>query len=665
MTGVIATIPRIQFSNALGLPLAGGKLTTYLAGTTTPEPTYQDQDLTIANPTTITLDSTGSCVLWLDPEKSYKFLLKSSLGVTQPGWPVDNISGAANVVSLQPTLGLYAKLTVLADAIGSALLGFIQAGANALKRTVFDKLREVPLTPQDFGALVFNAGAKDPGDGHSHYTPTFESWRKAIQAALDAASLRGGGTVLIPYRSTPYLIDDYLKVGSNVRMKFEGTIKLADYTTIGGILIIEGSDVLIENPLIDGSDIYAGGSGQNGIGIISGNHIRVLGGRIVNCARGQDFVTIGSPNDGGKAVQIEDGTGEDILIDGTSASNCFIAWSCLRDGVNASPYYGVRFLNTKADNCDILTMFRQINLSDTTGLQHTVQFSNFYAVNCGAFEGVMQFSRASNIMVSDGHVVNHPGVVTTSLIRGNHRNCSFSNIMFSGNASAILDLDPGTYSPDASYPPDNNRYDIHHVGTVGYLINSSGSVLKNSGGRFQLQNDVTTGFFGYELRNGYSTFEVSQGGKAAVVGTNTNFTPSTAVQKFAQLPVNYSLPTLQFPSGTWTPEDGSGAGLSLAGSYGDYTRTSVVSASLRVSYPPNGSSAVARVTGLPFAMANKGGRVLRGFSLGFSDVGFPISAIIANAGDNSLIFVKMDGSLVTNSELAGKTIDGVMTYFPA
>jgi hypothetical protein len=151
MTGVIATIPRIQFSNALGLPLAGGKLYTYLAGTTTPVATYQDQDLTTENENPIQLDSAGSCMIWLDPAKSYKFVLKSALGITQPGWPVDNISGAANTVSLTPTLSAYAKLTALAASIGAMLVGFIQLGAGAIIRTVLDELRErVSIT--QFGA---------------------------------------------------------------------------------------------------------------------------------------------------------------------------------------------------------------------------------------------------------------------------------------------------------------------------------------------------------------------------------------------------------------------------------------------------------------------------------------------------------------------------------
>lgn len=139
MTGVIATIQRIQFFNALGAPLAGGRLLTYLAGTTTPADTFQDQALTVKNTNPIVLDATGSCVIWLDPAKSYKFVLKDKKGVIQPGWPVDNVSGAATQTSLTPTLSTYTKLTALAAATGASLISCIAAGSGAIKRTLLDR----------------------------------------------------------------------------------------------------------------------------------------------------------------------------------------------------------------------------------------------------------------------------------------------------------------------------------------------------------------------------------------------------------------------------------------------------------------------------------------------------------------------------------------------
>jgi hypothetical protein len=155
MTGVIATIPRLQFYTPAGAPLAGGKLYTYLAGTTTPATTYQDQGLTTQNENPILLDSTGSCSIWLDPAKSYKFVLKNAQGAIQPGWPIDNVSGAANVISLQPTLSAFAKLVVLAAAGGSALVGFAQSLAGTVQRTLADVLSDT-ISVKDFGLVGDN-----------------------------------------------------------------------------------------------------------------------------------------------------------------------------------------------------------------------------------------------------------------------------------------------------------------------------------------------------------------------------------------------------------------------------------------------------------------------------------------------------------------------------
>lgn len=126
MTGVIATIPRYQFSNSLGVPLVNGTVTVYLAGSTTPTNTWQDQAQTTLNTNPVTLDSRGECVLWLDPTISYKFLLKDSGGSTQ--WTTDNISGAGSAAN---TLR-----TDLAASSGASLISWIRAVAGAVVYTL-------------------------------------------------------------------------------------------------------------------------------------------------------------------------------------------------------------------------------------------------------------------------------------------------------------------------------------------------------------------------------------------------------------------------------------------------------------------------------------------------------------------------------------------------
>lgn len=78
-----------EFDNN-GLPLNGGKVFTYEAGTTTPKDTYTDSSGSIANTNPIILDSSGRADIWLG-DGGYKFVLKTSADVTIK--TVDNVGG--------------------------------------------------------------------------------------------------------------------------------------------------------------------------------------------------------------------------------------------------------------------------------------------------------------------------------------------------------------------------------------------------------------------------------------------------------------------------------------------------------------------------------------------------------------------------------------------
>ncbi len=89
-------VPHYQFFGATGQPLAGGKLYTYSAGTTTPAPTYADSSAGVQNSNPIILDAGGYATIWLGPQ-SYNIVLKNSAGVLQ--WSVDNVSNLGLLVS--------------------------------------------------------------------------------------------------------------------------------------------------------------------------------------------------------------------------------------------------------------------------------------------------------------------------------------------------------------------------------------------------------------------------------------------------------------------------------------------------------------------------------------------------------------------------------------
>jgi len=131
-----------QFFDNNGIPLAGGLVYTYAAGTTTPQATYTTSAGSIAHANPIVLDSAGRTPsggeIWLTDAVAYKFVLKTS-GASTIG-TYDNVTGNAS--------GIYAAF---AASSGSSLVGFIQTGTGAVATTAQAKMRQW-VSVIDFGA---------------------------------------------------------------------------------------------------------------------------------------------------------------------------------------------------------------------------------------------------------------------------------------------------------------------------------------------------------------------------------------------------------------------------------------------------------------------------------------------------------------------------------
>lgn len=125
-----------QFFTDAGVPLAGGKLYTYAAGTTTPAATYTSSSGGTAHTNPIILNSAGRVPseIWLTSGSSYKFILKTSADVLIGTY--DNIVGANDIVYIND----------------SADISFIQSGTGAVETTAQLKMREW-VSPHDFGAV--------------------------------------------------------------------------------------------------------------------------------------------------------------------------------------------------------------------------------------------------------------------------------------------------------------------------------------------------------------------------------------------------------------------------------------------------------------------------------------------------------------------------------
>jgi len=89
-----------QFFDNNGVPLAGGLIYTYAAGTTTPQVTYTTSAGTIAHTNPIVLNSAGRVPggeLWLVIGLNYKFVLQTSTATTIATY--DNIYGSGSRVA--------------------------------------------------------------------------------------------------------------------------------------------------------------------------------------------------------------------------------------------------------------------------------------------------------------------------------------------------------------------------------------------------------------------------------------------------------------------------------------------------------------------------------------------------------------------------------------
>ena len=124
----IAPQPKLQFFDANGDPLVGGKLYSYIAGTTTPQATYTDESGSTANTNPVILDSRGEASVWFGTGV-YKLALKTAADVDV--WTVDNIGSDVSVADL--AIGIQAWLgtptsanlrAAMVDETGSGALVF-------------------------------------------------------------------------------------------------------------------------------------------------------------------------------------------------------------------------------------------------------------------------------------------------------------------------------------------------------------------------------------------------------------------------------------------------------------------------------------------------------------------------------------------------------------
>jgi hypothetical protein len=167
-----------QFFDDNGVPLAGGLIYTYSAGSTSPLTTYTSSSGTIPLTNPIVLNAAGRVPtgeIWLTAGVNYKFVVYTSTNVLVASY--DNINGTYIATDLADTNN---------PANGDALVGFRQSNSSgnlpwAVGSTVHKKLQEF-ISVLDFGA--------DSTGATSSLT--------AFQNAINATSNSGVQAIIVP-----------------------------------------------------------------------------------------------------------------------------------------------------------------------------------------------------------------------------------------------------------------------------------------------------------------------------------------------------------------------------------------------------------------------------------------------------------------------------------
>ena len=207
--------PKLQFFGTDGLPLVGGKLYTYAAGTTTPLATYTDHTQTSQNTNPIILDSAGQAGVWLTDSTTYKYTLTDADNV--PLFTVD-----------------YVSVPVTANSFASPPA----IGSSVPNEGTFTNLNVVDLmTLEGTGAAIINVGTTgerpaSPEAGMVRYNSTttkFEGYNGAWGALGGGAT--GGGSDTVFFENSLIVTQNYTIPADKNAGTF-GPVSVADSITV-------------------------------------------------------------------------------------------------------------------------------------------------------------------------------------------------------------------------------------------------------------------------------------------------------------------------------------------------------------------------------------------------------------------------------------------------
>lgn len=147
MTAVVLAAPYSQFLDNNGLPLNGGLVYSYFAGTTTPQATYTDASGSVQASNPIVLDASGRTTIWVSGV--YRFDVKDSLG--------NLIRTTDNVTALNSggdmTKAVYDPANISQQLVG---ISAVQTLTNKTINVTVNSLNLAPITASLIADVALN-----------------------------------------------------------------------------------------------------------------------------------------------------------------------------------------------------------------------------------------------------------------------------------------------------------------------------------------------------------------------------------------------------------------------------------------------------------------------------------------------------------------------------
>lgn len=419
-----------QFFTDTGVPLSGGKLYSYAAGTTTPQATYTTSTGSIAHANPIILDSAGRIStgeIWLTAGSNYKFVLKTSTDTTIATW--DNITG----------------INGTGIATNAANVQYDPAGTGAVSETAQAKMRQT-INVLDFGAD--NTGATDA--------------TSKIQAAIDAAYTLGQQVVAYgTFKTSAKIVfkgnADFSEATFNVYSTPTVAVEVSTGTATNPTDVLNNSVIWLPKVITNMTKPGTGWAGQGiGVRLVNTYSCQIFVGNVVNFATGLQMTSFDTGNVYNNIYlgHLENNQVNLALTPGNASAY-----------VNENNFYGGRYSQYSSEGTAVAGCYHILISAATSVVNNNIFYKpsvegntpQYHVTNAGTYITIIQ-GRWEAATPKVNYVGNTASQGTNNIIAGGY---NVDSIVFSYTGSSSSFLNKVDWAKDNNYNNGSSSIGIY------------------------------------------------------------------------------------------------------------------------------------------------------------------------------------------------------------